>query len=117
MTGLPAPGNLVSVGPPLLANAPRLSGATPAVVAKIKPAPVSFSNALELLKNEKVAVLPLAMVSIASPVSLKIEFDTVYAPVDAIIPELVKADPEDMLPEKVVKFAVKLPIENAPALK
>jgi hypothetical protein len=115
ITGLPAPGNLVNVVPPLLANAPRLSGATPAVVAKINPVPVLLTNALELLKNEKVAVLPLPMVVSASPVSLKIEFDTVYAPADAIIVGLEVGSPEVMLPEKVVKFAVKLPSETAPA--
>jgi hypothetical protein len=78
MTGLPAPGNIVNVVPPLLANAPRLSGATPAVVAKITPAPALLGaySALELLKNEKVAA-PLKNPYSASPVSLKIEFDTV----------------------------------------
>jgi hypothetical protein len=78
MTGLPAPGNLVNVVPPLLANAPRLSGATPAVSAKITPAPALLRMyiALSSLKNEKVAVLSKNPNS-ADPVSLKIEFDTV----------------------------------------
>ena len=78
MTGLPAPGNIVNVVPPLFASAPRLSGATPAVSANITPEPalVGSYSALELLKNENVAVLPVPPKS-ASPVSLKIEFDTV----------------------------------------
>jgi hypothetical protein len=78
ITGLPAPGNIVNVVPPLSANAPRLSAATPAVVARITPDPalVASVSALELLKNENVAALPVAPAS-ASADSSKIEFDTV----------------------------------------
>jgi hypothetical protein len=77
ITGLPVPGNIVNVVPPLSVNAPRLSGATPAVSANITPEPelVGSYSALELLKNENVAALPVYPKS-ASPVSLKIEFTT-----------------------------------------
>ena len=55
-----------------------------AVVPKINPVPVLFASALELVKNEYVAVLPVSPKS-ARPVSLKMEFDTVYALREKII--------------------------------
>jgi hypothetical protein len=82
------------------------------VSAKINPAPVLLTNALRLLKNEKVAALPVPMLVRATPASSKIEFDTVYAPPEITIDGPNEGDvDEDMLPEKVAKFAVTVPPE------